>query len=139
MGSRSPFVSDTCKIWTQQYFAQNTVPAKLVLFCEKSRWTVGILNDSYVWGPRLAEIRRHCSNAFAGDEVSPVRYILCDITLGPWRLGGINNPERVRDSIMVHRPRTKFKIARKTKRCPKCGKIVRDLARCKVCHKLLKK
>ena len=42
-------------------------------------------------------------------------------------------------STMVHRPRTKFKIARKTKRCPKCGKIVRDLARCKVCHKLLKR
>jgi len=39
---------------------------------------------------------------------------------------------------MVYRPRTKFKIARKTKRCPKCGKIVGTRVRCKTCHKLLK-
>lgn len=58
---------------------------------------------------------------------------------------GLSNSDRVFDGtrlreeeIMVYRPRTKFKIARKTKRCPKCGKIVRMLVRCKVCHKKLR-
>jgi predicted RNA-binding Zn-ribbon protein involved in translation (DUF1610 family) len=35
---------------------------------------------------------------------------------------------------MAFRPRTKLRIARKRKRCPKCGKIVRMLKRCKRCH-----
>ena len=39
---------------------------------------------------------------------------------------------------MVFRPRTKLKIARKLKRCPKCGKLVHMLVRCKVCHKKLR-
>jgi ribosomal protein S27AE len=38
---------------------------------------------------------------------------------------------------MVFRPRTKLKIARKTKRCPKCGVIVMTRKRCKTCHKPL--
>jgi hypothetical protein len=36
--------------------------------------------------------------------------------------------------FMVYRPRTKAKLAKKTKRCPKCGKIVRGKVRCKTCH-----
>ncbi|MCY2966587.1 MAG: hypothetical protein NT069_23650 [Planctomycetota bacterium] len=40
---------------------------------------------------------------------------------------------------MVYRPRTKLKIAKRTKRCPKCGVLVRQRVRCKVCHKQLKK
>lgn len=39
---------------------------------------------------------------------------------------------------MVHRPRTAAKIALKQKRCPKCGKLIHKLVRCKVCHKRLK-
>ena len=35
---------------------------------------------------------------------------------------------------MVYRPRTKAKLAKKSKRCPKCGKIIRGLTRCKRCH-----
>ncbi|MCX7401132.1 MAG: hypothetical protein NT138_25905 [Planctomycetales bacterium] len=40
---------------------------------------------------------------------------------------------------MVQRPRTKAKILKKSKRCPKCGKIVRAAARCKTCHMVQKK
>src|SRR5690606_15751502 len=40
---------------------------------------------------------------------------------------------------MVYRPRTKLVIARKQKRCDKCGKIVRMMKRCKRCHKPLAK
>ena len=36
---------------------------------------------------------------------------------------------------MVYRPRTKLVKARKAKRCPKCGVLVRRRVRCKVCHK----
>ncbi len=39
---------------------------------------------------------------------------------------------------MVFRPRTRFKINRKTYRCTKCGKIIRTMKRCKVCHKAVK-
>lgn len=39
---------------------------------------------------------------------------------------------------MVYRPRTKLKIARKTRRCEKCGKLVGFRVRCKVCHKKLR-
>ena len=35
---------------------------------------------------------------------------------------------------MVIRPRTKLKLERKTKRCAKCGAIVRMRKRCKRCH-----
>jgi hypothetical protein len=35
---------------------------------------------------------------------------------------------------MVLRPRTKAKLAKKTKRCSKCGRIVRAAVRCKTCH-----
>jgi predicted RNA-binding Zn-ribbon protein involved in translation (DUF1610 family) len=37
---------------------------------------------------------------------------------------------------MVYRPRTKAKLAKKAKRCPKCGKLVAGRVRCKTCHKL---
>ena len=37
---------------------------------------------------------------------------------------------------MVFRPQTKAKLAKKSKRCPKCGKIVRAAVRCKRCHKV---
>jgi hypothetical protein len=40
--------------------------------------------------------------------------------------------------FMVYRPRTKAKLAKKTKRCPKCGKIVRGKVRCKTCHMVQK-
>jgi hypothetical protein len=40
--------------------------------------------------------------------------------------------------MMPIRPRTKLKIERKTKRCPKCNKIVRMRVRCKTCHKKLR-
>lgn len=39
---------------------------------------------------------------------------------------------------MVYRPRTKLVIAKKLKRCPKCGTLVNRRVRCKVCHKRLK-
>jgi hypothetical protein len=39
---------------------------------------------------------------------------------------------------MVYRPRTKLKLARKAKRCPKCNKLVRMRVRCKTCHKKLR-
>lgn len=39
---------------------------------------------------------------------------------------------------MVFRPRTKHVIAKKLKRCPKCGVLVNRRVRCKVCHKKLK-
>lgn len=39
--------------------------------------------------------------------------------------------------IMVHRPRTKLKLARKAARCPKCGVLVGMRVRCKTCHKKL--
>jgi predicted RNA-binding Zn-ribbon protein involved in translation (DUF1610 family) len=39
---------------------------------------------------------------------------------------------------MVHRPRTKLKLARKAARCPKCGKLVGMRFRCKTCHKKLR-
>jgi len=35
---------------------------------------------------------------------------------------------------MSFRPRTKLVKARKSKRCPKCGTLVRRRVRCKVCH-----
>lgn len=41
---------------------------------------------------------------------------------------------QIRNLLMVLRPRTKAKLAKKSKRCPKCGKIVRGLKRCKTCH-----
>lgn len=37
---------------------------------------------------------------------------------------------------MIYRPRTKAKIAKKNKRCPKCGKLVSNRKRCKTCHKV---
>lgn len=40
--------------------------------------------------------------------------------------------------IMVHRPRTKLKLARKAARCPKCGKLCGMRVRCKTCHKKLR-
>lgn len=39
---------------------------------------------------------------------------------------------------MVYRPRTKLKLARKAKRCPKCNKLVGMRVRCKTCHKKLR-
>jgi hypothetical protein len=39
---------------------------------------------------------------------------------------------------MVLRPQTKAKLAKKSKRCPKCGKIVRAAKRCKTCHAVQK-
>jgi hypothetical protein len=42
------------------------------------------------------------------------------------------------EGIMVHRPRTKLKLARKANRCPKCGKLVGMAFRCKTCHKKLR-
>jgi hypothetical protein len=36
---------------------------------------------------------------------------------------------------MVYRPRTKAKIAKKEKRCPKCGKLIGNRVRCKRCHR----
>jgi len=36
---------------------------------------------------------------------------------------------------MVFRPQTKAKLAKKSKRCAKCGKIVRAAVRCKRYHK----
>ncbi len=39
---------------------------------------------------------------------------------------------------MVQRPRTKAKLAKKSKRCAKCGKIVRGAVRCKTCHAVQK-
>ncbi len=40
---------------------------------------------------------------------------------------------------MVIRPRTKRKIALRTKRCPKCNCLVKRRVRCKRCHYLLKR
>lgn len=40
---------------------------------------------------------------------------------------------------MVYSPRTKLVKDRKSKRCPKCGKIVRMRKRCKTCHLVQKK
>jgi hypothetical protein len=37
---------------------------------------------------------------------------------------------------MVLRPRTKAKIGKKLKRCPKCNALVTYRKRCKRCHKL---
>jgi hypothetical protein len=37
---------------------------------------------------------------------------------------------------MIYRPRTKAKIAKRQKRCPKCGVLVGARKRCKTCHKL---
>jgi hypothetical protein len=36
---------------------------------------------------------------------------------------------------MIYRPRTKAKIAKKTRRCSKCGRLVGKLPRCKRCAK----
>jgi hypothetical protein len=37
---------------------------------------------------------------------------------------------------MIYRPRTKAKIAKKTKRCPKCNALIGKRVRCKRCAKL---
>lgn len=36
---------------------------------------------------------------------------------------------------MVYRPRTKAKLAKKLKRCTKCGAVIGVRTRCKRCHK----
>ena len=36
---------------------------------------------------------------------------------------------------MIYRPRTKAKIANKTKRCPKCNALIGKRVRCKRCAK----
>ena len=50
-------------------------------------------------------------------------------------LSTIQNPTH-RSDKMVYRPQTKEKLAKKSKRCAKCGKIVRAAVRCKRCHKV---
>ena len=51
------------------------------------------------------------------------------------RLSTIQKPTH-RSDKMVYRPQTKEKLAKKSKRCAKCGKIVRAAVRCKRCHKV---
>ena len=46
--------------------------------------------------------------------------------------------ETEESNVMVYRPRTKLKLARKAKRCPKCNKLVGMRVRCKTCHKKLR-
>ena len=46
--------------------------------------------------------------------------------------------ETEESNVMVYRPRTKLKLARKAARCPKCNKLVGMRVRCKTCHKKLR-
>jgi len=48
---------------------------------------------------------------------------------------GASFPVRPVEPVMVYRPRTKAKIAKKQKRCTKCSALVSYRSRCKKCHK----
>ena len=41
------------------------------------------------------------------------------------------------EPVMVYRPRTKAKIAKRQKRCSKCNALVSYRSRCKKCHKVV--